>query len=164
MLEPALKIVVISDSHGDDQKLSELIHRHINDAGIFIHLGDGQREFSKIAQMFPDKKMLSVPGNCDWGGSSQTTKILNVSGRKILYTHGHTYRVKSGLDLLKEAAMTKDVHIALFGHTHVPVSSFDGKLYLLNPGSMIGGVGGTKCSYGIIELTKDSIEPRIVSL
>ena len=164
MFAAALRIIVFSDSHGDYQILSDIIRRHINDTDIFIHLGDGQREFLKITQMFPDKKMLSVPGNCDWAGSTETTKILHVSGRKILYTHGHTYRVKSGLDMLKEAAIAQDAHIALFGHTHIPASSFDGRLHLFNPGSVIRGAGGINPSYGIIELSKNSVEPRIMSL
>ena len=164
MFEPNLRIVVFSDSHGDCKILSDIIRRHINNADIFIHLGDGQREFLKIAQAFPDKKMLSVPGNCDWGSPTETTKTLHASGRRILYTHGHTYRVKSGIDMLEEAALTQDAQIALFGHTHIPASSFDGRLYLFNPGSIIRGAGGMKPSYGIIDLAKSSIEPRIISL
>ena len=135
----------------------------MDDADIFIHLGDGQSEFLKIAGMFPEKKMLSVPGNSDWG-SGKPVGTLHVSGKKILYTHGHTYRVKDGLEILKEAALANGAHIVLFGHTHISMTSFDGKCYLLNPGSVVRGNGGMKPSYGTLEITQKGVEPRIVTL
>ena len=159
-----MKIVVFSDSHGDYQRLLRLIRRHMNDVDIFIHLGDGQREFLKIAETLPDKKMLSVSGNCDWSSTGKPAETLHVSGKKILYTHGHAYRVKSGLEMLRGSALSKGAHMALFGHTHISLSSFDGRIYLFNPGSMIRGSGGMKPSYGIIEFTQKGIEPRIVTL
>ena len=159
-----MKIVVFSDSHGDYQRLLSLVERHIDDADIFMHLGDGQSEFLKIAGMFPHKKMLSVPGNCDWGSRSKPAEMLHAAGKKILYTHGHIYRVKDHLTMLREAALANDAKIALFGHTHIAMSSFDGRVHLFNPGSITKSSGGIKPSYGIIELTRESINPRIVTL
>jgi len=159
-----VKIVVFSDSHGDSHRLWSLIQLHSDDTDIFIHLGDGRREFLDIAKNLPSKNMLSVPGNCDISAGTASVSVLDVCGKKILYTHGHTSRVKDGLDILRERALAQNAHIALFGHTHKALSHFDGRLYLFNPGSLTRGFGGIKPSYGIIEIGGEEINPCIITL
>jgi len=160
-----VKIVVFSDSHGDYHRLWGIVQLHINDTDIFMHLGDGRREFLEIVDSLPEKKMLSVPGNCDIGaGAAASIAVLDVCGKRILYTHGHTCRVKDGLDILRERALAQNADMALFGHTHNARSHFDGRLYMFNPGSLIRGFGGVKPTYGIIEIFEDEIRPAIITL
>ena len=79
---------------------------------------------------------------------------MTLGGKRILMAHGHEYGVKSSLARIVASAVSRDVDIVLFGHTHEPQELYlpEGEnqfgitqkkpLYLLNPGS-IGGYDGT---------------------
>ena len=41
-----MKIIVVSDTHGNEKKLENIILKH-QDADLFLHLGDGAEEFFK---------------------------------------------------------------------------------------------------------------------
>ena len=59
---------------------------------------------------------------------------------------------------LVSAAKSHGAHIALYGHTHVPVTSYDGGLYLVNPGSVREG------SFAVIDITDSGIMPIIMKI
>ncbi|MBQ9199658.1 MAG: hypothetical protein IJ141_05715 [Lachnospiraceae bacterium] len=51
-----MKMVVISDSHGDIVTVRKIISMH-KDANIFIHLGDGEKDIESICDEYP---MLTI--------------------------------------------------------------------------------------------------------
>ena len=66
-----------------------------DDADVFVHLGDGVREFAAAAALLKDKRIISVAGNCDifyqakcplprWSHSSTVLSSF--------FTHRHKYR------------------------------------------------------------------------
>jgi len=59
-----MKVVVISDTHGDSDIFYEIASRNQN-ADLFIHLGDGEREFEDMCSAFPISAFLMVRGNND---------------------------------------------------------------------------------------------------
>jgi putative phosphoesterase len=156
-----VRIIVLSDSHGDYEQLAYIIGNHRGDADMFLHLGDGEEEFLELANVCPEKEMRCVRGNCDWHSSAQITGILQVYGKKIMYTHGHGYQVKNGLSILRSAAQGLGAKVVLFGHTHTALSSFEDGVYLINPGSI---AVGRKRSYAIVDISEGDIKPRIIQL
>ena len=59
------RAVVFSDSHGDYDVLERIMERHRDNAELFIHLGDGERELEYLRFVYDEKKILFVRGNCD---------------------------------------------------------------------------------------------------
>ncbi len=150
-----MKILVFSDSHGNDNYMKKAIKMH-PDAEVLIYLGDGLSDFLSLPSVNSAK--LYVRGNCDWHptySSTPTIDSINLSGKKIVYLHGHTHSVKSGLETLKALASDMSADLVLFGHTHKPVEHYGDGTYYFNPGT-VGGVTEHP-TYGIITIRENGI-------
>ena len=155
-----MRILVVSDTHHDAFALRAAIRRQPK-AEVVIHLGDGEEEAALARAEFPEKMFLQVRGNCDWGSvlPYQGEYILNK--KTIFYTHGHIYQVKYGLETFIAAARDRHADIALFGHTHDPMTDYRDGLYLMNPGSPSCPRAG-KPSYGVIDILPEGVFPFLV--
>lgn len=154
-----MRILVVSDSHGDEYSLMRAIKAQPT-AEIVVHCGDGSDEASRIREFFPDKMVVSVKGNCDFCSSAPISEIFSAEGVKFFVTHGHAYNVKSTLYNLSCAAREQEASVVLFGHTHNPLSIYDDGLYMLNPGSL----RGYNSTYGYVDVTDKGIITNIVEL
>lgn len=154
-----MRILVVSDSHGDGSVIDSAIALSGN-TDMIVHCGDGAMEASLLRSRYPDKMVVSVCGNCDFGSVVPSVELFSVEGKKLFVTHGHLYNVKSGLYTLACAAREAGADIVLFGHTHIPFESYEDGLYMLNPGS-IRGCDGT---YGFVDITDKGIVTNIKSL
>lgn len=147
-----MRILVISDSHGDISSLRMAVERQ-RDAAMIIHLGDGEDDpaacdaRSRTAHL----KCVRVRGNCDFGSTAPLTAVVFADGKKIYCSHGHKEGVKYGDYALKQAARGQNADIVLYGHTHLPVNYYEDGLYIFNPGSLRSG------EYGVIDITKAGI-------
>lgn len=157
-----MRILVVSDTHHDFKSLQEAVLEQ-PEASVVIHLGDGEREFDDVAALFPDKQFYAVAGNCDFASQNPTENILTAAGKRIFYTHGHECGVKYTLDTLIARAREQKADIALYGHTHVPYTSYEDDLYIMNPGSL-GHPREGQPTYGIIDLTKSGIVLNVINL
>ncbi len=132
-----MRILILSDSHGDVKSMQLAVERTKPDQ--IIHLGDCWRDAEALKERFPLLPVAQVPGNCDacdLRARGPEQRLLTLEGHKVLITHGHRYHVKSGLLALSYAAREVGAELCLFGHTHIQhQESFDG-LTLLNPGSI----------------------------
>lgn len=152
-----MRIVVLSDTHRDFFTALEIVKRHLMNADVFIHLGDGLKEWDDIRALYPDKKMLAVRGNCDFASDEPASAILACEGgHKIFYTHRHLYNVKSTPDNLMQAARENGCDIVLHGHTHTAARYYEDGLYLLCPGSP-SSPKDSKAGYGIVDITTAGI-------
>ena len=158
-----MRAVVFSDSHGNYDVLEQIVERHKDDADLFIHLGDGEREMELLRYAYSEKKFVFVSGNCDYGSEAPDFDLLDFGGKKIFLTHGWRFGVKSSLDYVKEEARKYKADIALFGHTHIAGTDYDGGLYLMNPGSCGRPRSGFP-SYGIVDITEAGIALHTVEL
>ena len=148
--------LVFSDSHGRCDYIKKAMRRH-PDAEIVFFLGDGIADILSVKLDFPDKAYLSAFGNCDYfreadGISVDEVGLVTLSGKRILYTHGHRMDVKFSLAGLSAAAVRCGADIVLFGHTHEKLERYIGEplpLYLFNPGS----IGMGEHTYGVLLLT-----------
>ena len=151
-----MRVIVFSDSHGNYDVLEKIMERHKGDGDVFIHLGDGEREFELLTYVYNDKKLLFVSGNCDWGTDKPDYDIVKLGGKTIFFTHGARFGVKGDLNIAKLFARKNEADILLYGHTHIAETSYDDGLYIMNPGSCGKPREGLP-SYGIIDITEVGI-------
>lgn len=154
-----MRIVVVSDSHGDVYSLRRLL-RSEPKADLVIHLGDGAADLEGLKQDFPEKMFLQVKGNGDLSSELPVDGEYIIKGRRIFYTHGHKYRVKMGMDDLLAAAEQREADILLYGHTHVVENSYADGMYVMNPGSL----RSYEHSYGAIDISRQGVLLNILRL
>ena len=129
-----MKVVIVSDTHGMHRTFEDVIEIE-NDLDLLLHLGDvegGAVFMEEVAGC----ECHFVSGNNDFFDDLPEEETVEVAGKKIWMTHGHTYYVGFGLDEILEAGKEKGADIILFGHIHRPVwEEIDG-ITILNPGSL----------------------------
>nr|PZM89876.1 MAG: metallophosphoesterase [[Clostridium] cellulosi] len=157
-----MRIVVISDTHGNISNFERAIFQQPK-ADLFIHLGDHESDVDDIRLYLRGRNILSVSGNCDFGSQLPDVGETVVSGKRIFYTHGHRYHVKFGIDGVINEARRREADIVLFGHTHIPVATYEKGLYIMNPGSLGHPRGGSP-TYGIIDITNAGVVLNIVEV
>lgn len=156
-----MKILVFSDSHGDQRnaaKLIKIMKRESYDAVIFC--GDGFEEYFRIAQQFPELTAIGVKGNNDPSCPLPMEAEADLGGLHFYVTHGHTLGVKrelGSLGKLKAAAAMRKADVVLFGHTHVAYTSSEDGLHIMNPGAL----RRYECSYGEIMIENGIVTMRI---
>ena len=150
-----MKILILSDSHGQRYRMTDIIARH-KDASAIVFLGDGERDFElALAENYIDicgnesLEILQVCGNCDLMSNEPAVIIHEFAGTRFLITHGFAQHVKRDLDRLEEEMSAKQCRVALFGHTHMSCLKQSGNLFMFNPGAVVNG------SYGIITIGND---------
>lgn len=151
-----MRIIAFSDTHKRFDVMLRIVENN-QDAGLFIFLGDGERELQDLKSYYPNKEILSVSGNCDFNSMSKSIDATFVDGKKILFLHGHTLNVKCGTEEILKLAHEKNADVVLFGHTHQRFCSYEEGIYLFNPGSAGQPRDGKAPSYGFIDITKAGI-------
>lgn len=151
-----MKIVVFSDSHGEIEPMFSAVTDESPD--IIIHLGDNVSDAEELHRMYPGPALLVVAGNCDLASIESRITELEISGRRLILTHGHTFAVKTpeGRLRLLEYAKRAGADVTLFGHTHTPCHRFEDGILLANPGHIGQNTGGGRASYGVLNFYDDS--------
>ena len=157
-----MRVVVISDSHGQGSVVDRIIRREC-EAQIVVFLGDVTGDIEDFTYEYTDKKFYIVSGNCDRFSSYPYSTVANVGNVNIFITHGHTLGVKGGMGGLIVAARQSDCAIALYGHTHIPTIKYEDGLYIVNPGSCARSRDGAN-SYAVIDIRDNGILPSIIRI
>lgn len=131
------KVLVVSDSHGNDDAMDYILDYYKNEIDIVVHCGDLEYPAEEL------KKRVSCPvyaarGNCDYFFEGDEEPVFEVEGHTCFVTHGNQYGVNWGTDELAEYARCMDADVVFFGHTHIPAyEEYDeGNLLVMNPGSI----------------------------
>lgn len=152
-----MKIVVMSDSHGSPDIVSDILYMH-KDADAVIVLGDGLNDYAGKELSEGSKEFFFVSGNCDFYSIYNDEEFREFAGKKIFFCHGHKYGVKHGYEDIEARAEKLGADICLFGHTHIPYSDYRGGIYYLNPGAVRSG------KFGIITIKNGQILTSLGSL
>ena len=145
------KIGVISDTHlPESGSLPLRLLAELENVDVILHLGDfcildAYKDLQKIAPV------IAVQGNMD----SPELKALLPEKKKIEiqgYNLGliHGWGPPKNLEQRVAKAFT-DVDIILFGHSHQPMATYIGEIFVFNPGSPTMNMDSTG-SFGILEL------------
>lgn len=155
-----IKILAVSDSHGDVSLLKEIVRQN-QTCDMVIHLGDKYTDGEHVMSEFPTMAFLCVAGNCDFTYGFKYVKnegTFAVEERKIFYTHGHKYNVKNGEDYLIMQAKMNNADVVLFGHSHVFTAFEKNGVTVINPGSIAFPRDGSTGTYCVIEIDGKNIK------
>lgn len=153
-----MRILVISDSHGDSFAVRQAISQQ-PEAKILFFLGDGEYDLGFLGSSPSDLFVHKVRGNCDYGSSLPAYVIDEVSNVRIYACHGYAENVKYTLEHLRARAQDNKASIALYGHTHVPDTTYSDGIWFVNPGSI------RQDSYAVIDITPEGgIMPILMKL
>ena len=152
-----MKILVMSDSHGNIKNMLTAVHTESPD--MILHLGDHHTDCRELREKFPEIPLRAVKGNCDRAGELEMDEFI-CEYLRIMMVHGHRFNVKYSLDALVTNAMYKECDIVLYGHTHIPhAQEFEG-LHIINPGS----VGASRATYCVLEIDSGKVKYEIKNL
>lgn len=153
-----MKIGLVSDSHGDTMALDIMLKTaEAMEAECWLHAGDFVRD-AEYLEMVSEKKVYKVAGNGDWPYSKAPNDMLvELSGHRILLTHGHEQGVRYDTEILEENAVNMGADIAVYGHTHIADITTDGKrgVAIFNPGSIARPRDDSYGSFMLLEIVPD---------
>ncbi|MCL2367711.1 MAG: metallophosphoesterase [Oscillospiraceae bacterium] len=143
-----MDILVFSDSHGTTVPMETAIRKLNPD--LVLHLGDYDADARALATAFPRLTIRAVRGNCDFGSLTPLEDHFTIESVRVVMTHGHKYKVKSGYGDIHVMGQAEGADILLFGHTHIPYYEQIGGMHVLNPGS-------ANSTFGHIQITEGNI-------
>lgn len=144
-----MRVLIISDSHGDTKRFDKAVVAFEPDA--IIHLGDIERDAQYLEDVYPHIPLYAVVGNNDPWVKREAEKVIELDGVKIFMTHGHLYGVWDNGYRIAQRAEELGCSIALFGHSHVPCDEIFGTVHAFNPGSISRPRQGNY-SVGVMEI------------
>lgn len=147
-----MKILVLSDTHGYLSNARDVLNRIGKYMNGVIHLGDHASDARDLQTEYPTLPFYIVRGNNDFGEKAPDASVLNVYGKKLLFTHGHKQQVYWSYDTISYWAEEQGADVVLFGHTHSPVNEQKGSLLVFNPGSISMPRGVPQPTFGILEI------------
>ncbi|HIZ71521.1 MAG TPA: metallophosphoesterase [Candidatus Atopostipes pullistercoris] len=147
-----MKILVVSDNHGDENSLEELIHIYEDEIDHWFHCGDS--EFKSSHSLWDTFK--TVNGNMDYRNEFPDYRVETVEDENFVIVHGHKHQVKFSFEALTELANENNARIVFYGHTHIANVTKENDIYFINPGSISQPRGSfRKGSYLIYEKNND---------
>ncbi|MCI8404003.1 MAG: metallophosphoesterase [Clostridia bacterium] len=154
------KILIFSDSHGDINRCLDIINSCDNLHAV-IHAGDYAGDAEDLQSIYPNLPVHYVKGNNDFFSRAPSYITVIIDGVRIYVTHGHEQRVKYEYDYrtLRNVALKENASLAVFGHTHIPFTSYDGGCILLNPGSI-----RFSATYAIAEIENGTVTTNIMEI
>ncbi|WP_127849515.1 YfcE family phosphodiesterase [Lacticaseibacillus hulanensis] len=156
-----MRILAVSDTHGDDLILQELLVQYPDMDGYF-YAGDSELRYDN--PLF--KTYAAVRGNMDFDDNFPDTVTKTIAGTTIFMTHGHLYGVGFGMEKLVAAASAVNARVAIYGHTHVAKAEQHSGVVCINPGSIsqprgeLRNLGGT---YALIEVQGSQVTVQYAS-
>lgn len=158
-----MKIIVVSDTHGNNQSFLEAAIT-IEKPDMIFHLGDFVSDAKKITKIL-GIDCIMVKGNGDYGMMNvNEDELLEIEGKKIFLTHGHKYHVGYNLDDLYHKGLELGADLILFGHTHIPEIKHEKDIILMNPGSpSLPRKLNRKRTFGLVTIGED-IKTEIIEI
>jgi len=96
------------------------------------------------------RRVYAVRGNMDEGKAMKLPVVVDfeINGIKLTIFHGHGVFPRGDPDQLYQIAKKRSAKIMITGHTHYPTILEFKDIFILNPGSVCGVLGGAG-GYGL---------------
>jgi hypothetical protein len=135
-----MKILIISDSHGNVPALRKIIAKELP-CDYIIHCGDGVMDVRECDT--GDAVEILVSGNMDLGRTQEYERIIvtSIGDFKMYITHGDIQRAHQDVVELHEEGRRNGCNAVIFGHTHRQYIG-EGNPILFNPGPAQNGMYG----------------------
>lgn len=142
-----MKVLVISDNHGDTERIIEIKKRYEGKVDGMLHCGDSELPYD--SQEMAD--FIRVRGNCDFDSGYPEDEVVKIKDTTIFLTHGHLYGIKQSLNRIQYKAEEVGADLIFFGHSHsLGAEIVEHRLYV-NPGSVLLPRDRKEASYAIVE-------------
>ena len=83
-----MKILVFSDSHGNEDNMIRAVERERPfTLDAIVHLGDGWRDAEALHRLYPRIPLEQVPGNCDLGRFEERERVVFFGDCRVLLCH-----------------------------------------------------------------------------
>ena len=155
-----MKIAVLSDTHGNYPLAIQMLDRFSN-LDCIIHLGDTLQD-ADVIECALDVPVVKLAGNCDTSPKAPRELLLTINAMTFLLSHGDLYRVKTGMERIYQKASSENAAVVLYGHTHVPAIQKQGKILLVNPGTL--KEAASKQSLAILTIQNSEVSAEIVTV
>ncbi|HOD14123.1 MAG TPA: YfcE family phosphodiesterase [Spirochaetota bacterium] len=133
-----LKILVVSDTHGNTVRLGRIVRRE-SPFDYLFHCGDGAGDLAHV-EVPAGAAVVRVCGNVDMARNLDAERlvVMQVGTVTVMAAHGDQFHVNYGYQAIEREGRSRNADIVLFGHTH---ASYHGgtKPVLFNPGSANNG-------------------------
>lgn len=155
-----MKVLVISDTHGKDENFNRVWEKE-KPVDYILHCGDVEGRAEYIRNKTPGPCCI-VAGNCDFPGELPPLAEFDLAGHHLLMMHGHRQGVRQGFEGILRAARLHEAQIVCFGHSHVPVLSWEEGVLLCNPGSLTYPRQPSHLpTYIVLQVTEEKINGKI---
>lgn len=144
-----MKILLVSDSHGNNMALDILYHKYPK-MDLYLHAGDNEASEWSI---WP---FQSVKGNCDHFGDYPEHMKLPIPGGYLWMQHHPS--------VLIEDLKRHQVRLFIYGHTHRRDYGIREGIYFVNPGAISFARDDYYGSYAIIEINEEKIDVNFYQL
>lgn len=160
-----MRILVLSDTHipRTMPDLPQEIYDEITKVGMIFHAGDFV-EKEVLEKLKTLRETRAVYGNMDSRAVRDmlnSKEVIQIGKFKIGLIHGYG-SPRELVDTVKGEFTAVDAIV--FGHSHSPINFKKDDTLFFNPGSPTDKVFAAYNSYGILEVTDDKIEGRIIKL
>lgn len=144
-----MKIGVISDTHGDQAAIHQVV-RLLTHVDMWLHAGDCSQDAECLRNLVT-VPVIAARGNCDGHTTAKIDEFVEVHDRKIWLTHGHRYGVKQSTQDLVEWGKQYEVDVVIYGHTHIADNHWCEGILIFNPGSAYG----SHATCGVLDIDSD---------
>lgn len=155
-----MKILVFSDSHGNNDLMIDIIEKNKDEFDCIFHLGDHAEDAMLIEEKFTDIPVHFVRGNNDMINVPFSKKVI-LEGVTFILTHGHKQGVNFGVSNLGYFAEENGADVAVFGHTHEAFLQNDGGIAIFNVGSITYPRDISSPSFGSIEIKDGEVDFKV---
>lgn len=128
-----MKILVVSDTHRKNDNYFRVLQMHRPD--MVIHCGDAEGSEYALTNA-AECPVQIVSGNNDYFSDLPRELEFSIGEYQVWVTHGHSYYVSMGNEMIKREAISRGKDIVIYGHTHRPVIDMDDEVIAINPGSL----------------------------
>lgn len=141
-----MRILLISDTHGNNEAVDELIAKWPN-VDLYLHAGDAECHPRSI---YPFRV---VRGNCDYSFDMQDELLIPTGFGNILVRHKK--------EVTNKKLESNDVKVFIYGHTHVPECVKRKGVAFINPGSISYPRSELGSTYMILDLNSNVIDVKL---
>ena len=144
-----MKILLVSDSHGDYESLERLYNLYPK-MDLYLHAGDSEQD------EFSLKPFISVRGNCDHYYDFQNCLVIPSPFGNIYVQHTPF--------VAKSVINEHNAKIVIHGHTHIRRNENINGILFINPGAISYARDKNDGSYAILEIEKNKVEVKFYNL
>lgn len=138
-----MKILLVSDTHGNDEILEKLHNQH-PDCDLYLHAGDSQ------SNPYAIRPFIAIKGNCDYDVNFLPCLQLGTPYGNLYMQHYPYFK--------DEIINNSKIKIFIHGHTHQRRFERVGDVYFINPGSTTYPRDPYGPSYCILKIDTNGVD------